>query len=164
MQYRVVPIAEEHIEGFRAGVDRVAKERRYLTLLEAPPLEDSRKFVLSNIRKGNPHSVALVEDRVVGWCDAVRIERPTRAHTAVLGLGVLAEFRARGIGTALLRATIERAKTAGIERIELTVRESNTRVVPLYQRFGFAIEGTQRRALLVDGRYEDLVCMGLVLE
>jgi hypothetical protein len=34
--FRVVPIAEEHIDGFRAGLDAVAQERRYLLFLQAP--------------------------------------------------------------------------------------------------------------------------------
>lgn len=103
--FRVVPIAEEHIEGFRAGLDSVARERRYLTFLEAPPLDKVRQFVRRNIREGYPQCVALAEERVVGWCDALPIDRPTRAHTAVLGIGVLAEFT----------------------RIELSVREGNAR-------------------------------------
>lgn len=84
-------------------------------------------------------------------------------HTAVLGLAVLAEFRGRGIGTALLRATLERARAVGLTRIELSVRENNQRVVPLYERFGFAREGIQRNAIRVDGKYESLVCMALLL-
>jgi hypothetical protein len=39
MTHRVVPIAEHHIAGLREAVDSVARERRYLALLEAPPLE-----------------------------------------------------------------------------------------------------------------------------
>jgi ribosomal protein S18 acetylase RimI-like enzyme len=159
----VVPIALEHVEDFRAALDSVARERRFLTFLEAPPLEECRKFVLQNIRKGNPQHVALVDGGVVGWCDAIPIDRPTRAHTAVLGLAVVAAFRGRGIGTALLRATVERARALGLTRIELSVRENNKRVVALYEKFGFVHEGIQRNAIRVDGAYESLICMGLIL-
>jgi hypothetical protein len=81
--FHVVPIAEEHIEGFRAGLDTVARERRYLTFLEAPSLEETRRFVRRNIREGCPQCVALVEDKVVGWCDALPIDRPTRGTPAL---------------------------------------------------------------------------------
>lgn len=162
--FRVVPIAEEHIEGFRAGLDSVARERRYLTFLEAPSLEESRRFVRRNIREGYPQHVALVEDKVVGWCDALPIDRPTRAHTGVLGIGVLAEFRGRGIGTALIRETLEKARASGLTRIELSVRAGNAGVVGLYERFGFVHEGVQRNAVRVDGKYENLICMALLLD
>jgi ribosomal protein S18 acetylase RimI-like enzyme len=164
MNFRIVPIAEEHIEGFRTVLDSVAKERRYLAFLEAPSLDDSRKFVRRNIQKGFPQCVALVEERVVGWCDILPIDRPTMAHVGVLGVAILAEYRGRGIGTALVRAALEKARNAGLTRIELTVREPNRRVVPLYEKFGFVIEGLKRDAVRVDGKYENLICMGLRLD
>jgi RimJ/RimL family protein N-acetyltransferase len=160
--FRIVPIAEEHIEGFRAGLDSVARERRYLLFLEAPPPEDVSKFLRNNIRKGYPQYVALVGDRVVGWCDVLPIERPTRAHNGVLGIGVLAEFRARGIGRALLREALKGARAFGLTRIELSFREGNAQVEALYERVGFVREGVQRKAVRVDGVYEDLICMALV--
>jgi hypothetical protein len=80
MSFTIVPIAEEHIESFRAAVDRVAREHRYLALLEAPPLEAVRKFVQGNIQNGNPQYVALVEGTVVGWCDVIPGEPEAVAH------------------------------------------------------------------------------------
>jgi ribosomal protein S18 acetylase RimI-like enzyme len=159
-----VPIAEEHIEGFREGLDSVARERRYLTFLEAPSLEESRRFVRRNIREGYPQYVALVGEKVVGWCDALPIDRPTRAHTGVLGIGVLAEFRRRGIGTALIRETLKKARASGLTRIELSVRQGNASVVGLYERFGFVHEGVQRNGIRLDGKYENLICMAMLFD
>src|SRR5207342_542846 len=51
----IVEIAEQHIESFRAAVDSVARERRYLALLEAPPEADTRKYVQDSIAGGVPH-------------------------------------------------------------------------------------------------------------
>jgi ribosomal protein S18 acetylase RimI-like enzyme len=162
MDLRILPIAEEHIEGFRSVLDSVAKERRYLAFLEAPSLEESRGFVRRNIAKGYPQCVALIDGKVVGWCDILPIDRPTMAHGGVLGVGVLQQHRGKGIGTALVRAAIDMAKAAGLTRIELTVREQNARAIALYERLGFVREGTKRNAVRVDGNYENLICMGLV--
>lgn len=164
MNFRIVPMAEEHIDDFRAALDSVAKERRYLLFLEAPPIEEVRKFVRGNLRKGCPHSVALVEERVVGWCDILPIERVTRAHNGVLGLAVVAEQRRRGIGTALVRATLESARRQGMTRIELGYRERNRHLGPFYEKFGFVVEGRQRNAVRLDGQYEDVICMALLFE
>jgi hypothetical protein len=49
--YQIVLIAEKHISGFRAAVAVVARERKYLAFLEAPPLEDATRFVLDNIAR-----------------------------------------------------------------------------------------------------------------
>ena len=160
MDLQILPIEEEHIEGFRSVLDAVAKERRYLAFLEAPSLEETRGFVRRNISKGYPQVVALLDEKVVGWCDILPIDRPAMSHGGVLGVGVLREHRGRGIGTALIRAAIEKAEAAGLSRIELTVRERNVGAIALYERLGFIQEGTKRKAVRVDGAYEDLICMG----
>ena len=41
----IVPVAEHHAEGFRASLDVVMRERRYLAQVEAPPLERIEAFV-----------------------------------------------------------------------------------------------------------------------
>ena len=164
MAFRVVPIADEHIAGFRAALDGVARERRFLIFLEAPPLEEVRAFVRHNIRKGNPAFVALAADEVIGWCDVVPLDRSTRAHTGTLGLGVTAAHRGRGVGTALLRETLQAARARGLTRIELGVRAGNARVVQLYERFGFVREGVDRNAIRQDGVYEDLIRMAVLFD
>jgi RimJ/RimL family protein N-acetyltransferase len=158
-RYRIVPIAEEHIESFREALDGVAREKRYLFFLEAPPLEHMKAFVGGNISKGNPQYVALEGDRVVAWCDILPVFPATRAHCGTLGIGVIAARRGRGIGTALLTATLERAQAIGLKRVELAVREGNPRAASLYERLGFVHEGVQKSAVKVDGEYEDLLLM-----
>ena len=59
MDWVIEPIAGAHIAGFHAALDRVARERRYLALLEAPPLERTAEFVRGNIAGGNPQYVAV---------------------------------------------------------------------------------------------------------
>src|SRR5260370_16705058 len=54
------PITEAHIESFHKTLDVVARERRYLAFLEAPPLESTRAFILNNIAHGYPQFVATV--------------------------------------------------------------------------------------------------------
>jgi ribosomal protein S18 acetylase RimI-like enzyme len=160
--HSIVPIAEEHVDGFRSAVDSVARELRYLSFLEAPPAAEVRKFVLGNIAGRVPQFVALDNERVVGWCDVLPKPRPTLRHSGVLGLGVISEYRGRGIGAALLDATLQAAKASGISRIELTVRVDNQRAKRLYERFGFVIEGLCRRHIRVNGEFKDSWLMALL--
>src|SRR5687768_16033040 len=104
MKYEIVPIADEHIEGHAAVLDSVARERQYLAFLEGPPIDRVRAFVATNRERDLPHFVALADGRVVGWCDISSLERPVFAHSGVLGMGVIAEYRGNGIGNALLRS------------------------------------------------------------
>lgn len=159
-----MPIAAKHIAGFRKALDAVAREKRYLAMLKAPPLKDCRAYVRQNLRRGSPHFVALAGERVIGWCDIFRIQRDTMAHGGVLGLGVIKRYRGRGVGPALMQAAIEQARKAGLTRIELTVREENAKAIALYERFGFVREGLKRNAVRVEGRYGNLISMARVFE
>jgi len=161
MAFDVVPICAEHISGFWEVLDSVARERRYLAFLEAPSLQTVAEFVTANIAAAVPQFVAVRDGRVVGWCDILPKNRPTRRHSGVLGIGVLATCRGQGIGRALMTKTIEAARARGITRVELTVRTDNVHAIRLYEKLGFATEGVVRRDLLVDGEYRDSLMMVL---
>ena len=164
MPVDIVPIEEGHIEGFHRALDLVARERRYLAFLEAPPPESTRAFVLDHIKHGHPQFVALSAGEVVGWCDITPKDRPTYAHGGVLGMGLLPPFRGQGIGADLIRRSFDAARAFGLHRVELTVRENNTSAVKLYRKVGFEVEGLLRDAVQVDGAYENVILMAVLLE
>ena len=161
MTVEIRPITADDIEGFRHAVDVVARERKYLAFLEAPPLASAREFVLENIAKGNPQFVAIAEGGVVGWCDVVRLSRPIHSHAGVLGMGLLPDYRGRGYGRRLVEATLHAAVLAGFSRVELTVHADNPRAIALYERVGFIREGIKRRAMCIDGRFGDVIMMAI---
>jgi len=160
----IIPIEERHIEAYHAAVDAVARERRYLGRTEAPSLEDAREFVAANIAKGNPHFVAIVDGRLVGWCDIVASKNPVFAHCGTLGMGIVEGFRGRGIGTMLITAALRKAKQSSLEKVELEVFDSNDRAIALYRKAGFKYEGKKARSAKIDGRYMADILMGLFLD
>lgn len=159
MGVEIVQMSRRHVAGFREVLDAVARERRYLAFLEAPPLARVRRFVLGNLKSGAPQFVAVDDGRVVGWCDVTPKTHETLSHSGVLGMGVAASHRGRGIGSALLRTTLDAALARGLTRIELVVRVDNQRAIGLYRRNGFEIEGTLRHYLVVDGAEYDALQM-----
>jgi ribosomal protein S18 acetylase RimI-like enzyme len=155
----IVPLGRQHIAGFHAAIDSVAKERRYLAMLEAPAFARTRRFVLNSLKDGAVHVVAVTDDGVVGWCDLRPKTAPTLRHTAVLGMGVVTAYRGRGIGSRMLATTLELALERGIRRSELIVRTDNAAAIALYRRFGFVEEGTCRNYMRVDGVDYDALLM-----
>lgn len=164
MTWQVVPLTRRHVAGFHTLLDEVAHERRYLAFLEAPPVAEIRRFVLRNLRSGAAQFVAVDGDRVIGWCDVTPKPRESMRHSGTLGMGVAASHRGRGVGTALLRVTLENAIARGLTRIELVVRIDNEPAIALYHHFGFEIEGRQRDALRVDGVPYDTLQMALLAD
>lgn len=166
MTHQIVPIAEQHISSFREAVDVVARERKFLAFLEAPPLEDMRRFVLDNIERRHPQFVvssANTGNTVVGWCDVIPNQtRAVYAHCGTLGVGLLPAYRGKGIGRKLMQRTIGAAFALGITRIELTVREHNTNAIALYKSLGFEVEGFHRNAVRIERQYENLYSMALL--
>ena len=159
MSVEIIPIERQHVAGFREVLDGVARERRYLAFLEAPSPGRVRSFVLSHLRNGTPHFVAVEDGRVVGWCDVTPKTHETLRHSGVLGMGVAASHRGQGVGSALLSSAIDRAFAQGLTRVELVVREDNLPAVALYRRHGFELEGRLRRYLIVDGAAHDALQM-----
>jgi ribosomal protein S18 acetylase RimI-like enzyme len=155
----IVPIAEGHIESFHRTLDIVARERRYLAFLEAPPLPSTRIFILDMIGQGYPQFVAMADGEVAGWCDIIPNSRPIKAHCGVLGMGLLPQFRGRGLGRRLILRTLDAARAFGLTRVELSVREDNANAIALYRTVGFVEEGVQRNAVRVDDNYENVVAM-----
>jgi ribosomal protein S18 acetylase RimI-like enzyme len=156
---QIVPIGRAHLAGFHAALDGIAKERRYLAMLEAPSFSRTRRLVLDSLRAGAVHVVAVAGDEVIGWCDLRPKAAPTLRHSAVLGMGVVAAYRGQGIGRRMLAATLELAWARGIRRAELIVRSDNTPALALYRRFGFVEEGTCRNYVCVDGVDYDALLM-----
>lgn len=164
MTTAIVPIAGEHAAGFHACLDAVAREKRYLAQIEALPLERIEAFVRDGVKNGAAQYVALDGGTVVGWCDIFPDWASAVAHCGGLGMGVLAAYRGRGIGTQLITATLAHARRQGLMRIELEVRIDNLAAIRLYERVGFAHEGRKRNRLRFDGVTFDALVMGLLFD
>ena len=164
IHFNIVPITEAHIEGFWSAVDSVSRERKYLAFLEGPPINTTRDFVLNNINGNWPQVVAMSDGELVGWCDITALDRPVFAHIGSLGLGVLASYRGKGVGKALISAALQKARAKGLTRIELTVRENNKTAIELYKKFGFVAEGIHKNGVCIDGQYENHIFMALLFD
>ena len=161
MKTTIEQLAEHHFEQLHRVADQVARERRYLAMLEAPPVEHCYSFYREILASGQCH-VVVHDGTVVGWCDVTPVFGESRRHVGTLGIGLLPAFRGSGVGFELMKSAIEVAWARGLSRIELTVREDNLSAKALYERLGFAHEGVKRDSMLVDDRYYDCYAMALL--
>lgn len=156
------PIAMSDFDGFYAALDSVARERRFLSSHQAPPIESTASFVAGNIKNGNPQFVALAGSQIIGWCDICRQSKPVFEHSGVLGMGLVTQFRGQGIGSRLLAATLETARSRRFRRVELEVFANNSGAIALYRKHGFALEGTRRLGAMIDNQEIDIHIMAVI--
>ena len=105
---------------------------------------------------------ATVNDRVVGHLDLTGGHLYSALHRARLGIGVERSHRASGIGSALLNAAIQWARSErSLDWIDLSVFAHNERARLLYERFGFVEVGRTRDAYRMGRQSIDDVHMTL---
>lgn len=160
----IVPIAAQHIESFHSALDSVAREKKYLTMLEAPPLPRTHAFVSDMIKNGNPQIVAILKNEVVGWCDISRHHFPSHAHRGSLGMGITIPYRGQGLDRKLIETALAQAQQTNFKRVELSVYADNLPAIALYEKVGFVREGVVQCAAHINGKYLDAISMALLFE
>jgi ribosomal protein S18 acetylase RimI-like enzyme len=161
----IVPMKARYIPGLRQALDRVARETKYLLALKAPPLGDYRKTTLGKLRNKETYFIALDENKVVGWCNIRPDDRTGTSHIGLLYMGVLKDYRRRGIGKSLLAESLRHAKyVRRYEAVQLEVYASNKAAIGFYRKYGFKWDGLRKKARKYKGQYEDIALMSKVLK
>jgi ribosomal protein S18 acetylase RimI-like enzyme len=109
---------------------------------------------------------AFEDGRLVGTVGFFREGGLKSRHKGrIWGVYVTETARGRGIGRALMRSAIERARACpGLMQIILSVTSNQTAARRLYESLGFQVFGREPRALAVDGNYFDEDYLALMLE
>jgi RimJ/RimL family protein N-acetyltransferase len=104
--------------------------------------------------------VAVAAGEIVGQ---LHVEA-TRWGYGEIGMMVAADWRGRGVGTALVAAAIDWARARGLHKLSLSVFPHNDAAIGLYHKFGFVEEGRRSKQMRRDnGELWDLIDMGLLL-
>ena len=134
------------------------------TYQETPEsLEDRREWFA---RHGAPHpvTVAEVNGSIVGWGSLSAYHaRSAYRHTVENSVYVDRAFQGRGIGAALLRDLIERARALGYHAIIAGIDASQTASLGLHAKCGFEQVGHLREVGLKFDRWLDVIYMELRL-
>jgi mycothiol synthase len=91
----------------------------------------------------DPADIAVVAprgapERLVAFCRTTPAERDGTLTGEVHLIGVLPEWRGRGLGRELLRWGVAHLRAKAVDEITLAVETTNTRALSLYERNGFA--------------------------
>lgn len=127
-------------------------------------MEQQRKL-LERIeqQKNSTIFVAEVESKLVGYLIAMGGNVRRTEHSAYIVIGILQNYRGKGIGTELFNNVVEWAYKHNVSRLELTAVTENKAALTLYKKSGFEIEGTKRNSLIIDGTPFDEYYMSKLL-
>jgi RimJ/RimL family protein N-acetyltransferase len=82
-----------------------------------------------------------------------------------LGITIGRNYWSRGYGEESIRTLLKYLfMNKGAERVELEVLEFNERAIKCYTKCGFVQEGVKRNRIFSDGRYVNLIIMGILKE
>lgn len=124
--------------------DVVAAFRRLLPQLStsAPPLDATAlKDVVSS--PAVTVLVAKADGSIIGTLSLVVFRIPTGVRAWIEDVVVDAAAGRQGVGTALVRAAVERATAAGARSVDLTTRPARVAAGNLYERAGFQQRDTR---------------------
>ena len=102
------------------------------------------------------------EDRLIGSCQLRHIDPVHRSAELQIRIGE-ADLRGQGFGTEAVRQLVRFGfRDLNLHRVYLNVFAANERAIRAYEKAGFQREGLLREAAHIDGRYVDVVVMGIV--
>src|SRR5476651_2072607 len=128
-------------------------------MIEAKPLSEISEFQKKLIGNNWPVYYAVHDNEVVGWADITPSSNPRLSHRGFLGMGLLSQYRSKGLGSLLLNSAIKHARDIGLEKVELTVYTTNAAAIRLYKRCGFSEIGIIHNYRKLDGQYFDCLEM-----
>jgi ribosomal-protein-alanine N-acetyltransferase len=142
---------------------------RQMHLLDIEPVMEIEQRIHSHpwthgnfidaLESGYIGRVAELDGEMVGY--AVLMPAMDEAH--LLNIGIDTGHQGRSLGGELLQQMLGLARTAGIRRIILEVRPSNTAAMALYRKGGFREIGVRRGYYAAAAGREDAIVMELEL-
>ncbi|MBI4338805.1 MAG: GNAT family N-acetyltransferase [Chloroflexi bacterium] len=152
--YALVDSNREHLRRWLPWVDAMRSAR------------DEREWLKGELDPGNRWSYAMMvlhRDELVGMIGIMGLASPSRAGE--IGYWLAEDAQGRGIITRSCSASLDYLfGVEGMNRIQIRAATGNTRSLAIPERLGFAFEGVQRQAELVNGQFLDLAMYSMLKE
>ncbi len=126
--YEAKEVNDELVEAFKCLVPQVSSSAALPTRAEIQEIVDSEAVILLMARD---------EGKLVGMLSLIVFRIPTGVRGWIEDVVVDQGTRGKGVGEALTRAALDRAKELGVKTVDLTSRPSREAANRLYQRVGF---------------------------
>lgn len=124
--------------------------------------EDEKEYIKKvKFLEISNYFVVMKEDKMIGCISFNGNIVRKMKYYGIIGILVLKEYWGRGVVIVLLEKLISWVKEKGIKKINLDVFENNKRVIELYEKFGFKLEGCIEDGIFDGENYINLLVYGL---
>ena len=106
---------------------------------EVQSVESRKSWLSEHLDIDHPILLVNVNDKIVGWCSLspYRPGRKALDKTLEISYYILAKFRGKGLGTALINESINYASNRGHQNLLAILLDINSDSIRLLEKFGF---------------------------
>jgi ribosomal protein S18 acetylase RimI-like enzyme len=160
VEFEIRQARQADLSGLVGTIRRVAEEGTYIEAESVGDVLDHEEVVLRhNEVQSRIFFVATIDDEVVGWVHLDLPELQKLAHTAVLTVGILPQYREHGIGSALLARGTDWARAHGFSKLYNSVPATNETAIEFLEGHGWETEAVRADHYQIDDDYVDEVMM-----
>ncbi|WP_277553071.1 GNAT family N-acetyltransferase [Halobaculum limi] len=160
IEYVVRMAAQPDLGGLVSAIRAVAGEGRYIEAeTVADVIEHDEVILRHNDVRSRLFLVAAVDDDVIGWVHLDLPEAEKLSHTAVLTVGLIPEYRGKGIGATLLEEGEAWASDHDFEKLYNSVPATNEGAIGFLESHGWEREAVREDHYRMDGEYVDEVML-----
>lgn len=161
----VQPARQQDITGIIGVITQVATGGHHVVAKRlAAELEQTDVLIRHNESQTRTFFVATVDEDAVGWLHLSAPQLEELRHTAELTVGVLEEYRGKGIGRALMEQGLAWANDHGYRKVSQRLPAGNEQGVAFLEATGWTVECVREGQYLVDGELEDEVQVAVWLD
>lgn len=162
---RLDPLTLDHLPHVMTWVNDRDVMQYFAQRQERISEEEERRYLESLIASKTDRAFSIfMGEEYVGQCSVNQIYWPARNGRVFLV--VRKAMQGKGLGSAALRALVERAfgDEMNLHKLWLIVRRDNRSAQAMYLRAGFEFEGMLRDEYCVQGKFFDMVRMAILRE
>lgn len=160
IDFRIRQATEDDLEQVVEAVRAALSDGVYIVAENfAGEIDRERAVLRHNELRSRVVFLATVGDEVIGWVHLDAPEQHKLDHTAEMTVGVVPDYRGRGVGGRLMDRGVRWAREHGYEKLYNSVPSTNQRAIDWLETRGWEVEAVRENHYRVGGEYVDEVMM-----
>ena len=163
MEIKIIELSDA--ERFVNFYSKLVRETDYLlpTPDEAVTTVEKQENFIKNCGDYKQIFIAIENDEIVGFMGVSRSSMAKVKHIADFAIGVLSDYRRKGVASRLLSFAENWLKGKGVKRLEMTVIAENEPAIAFYEKNGYEHEGERRKSISMGGKFYDELYMAKII-